>query len=111
MKKSQLYAGGVVYNERIPDGRHGICPRERALMTNRMRFLPLAALLASAAVPQAQTPLTIPNGLPDWAFNIPDKVQPPRVEATGPIRLPGQQQGAGRQGGGEQRHPSGLVSG
>ena len=58
-------------------------------MTNPMRLLLIAALLASAAVPQAQTPLTIPNGLPEWAFNIPDKVQPPRVEATGPIRLPG----------------------
>ena len=58
-------------------------------MSNRMRFLPLASLLALAAALQAQTPLSIPNGLPSWAFNIPDKVQPPRTEATGPIRLPG----------------------
>jgi len=54
-----------------------------------MRFLPLASLLTLAAALQAQTPLTIPNGLPSWAFNIPDKVQPPRAEVTGPIRLPG----------------------
>jgi cytochrome c553 len=58
-------------------------------MSNRMRFLPLASLLTLAAALQAQTPLTIPNGLPSWAFNIPDKVQPPRAEVTGPIRLPG----------------------
>ena len=58
-------------------------------MSNRMRFLTLASLLAVAAAAQAQTPLTIPNGLPSWAFNIPDKVQPPRAEATGPIRVPG----------------------
>ena len=59
-------------------------------MSNRMRSLPLFLLLALAAAPQAQAPLlTVPNGLPSWAFNIPDKDQPPRVEATGPIRLPG----------------------
>ena len=54
-----------------------------------MGLLALVSLLAVAAALQAQTPLTIPNGLPSWAFNIPDKDQPPRVEATGPIRLPG----------------------
>jgi len=32
---------------------------------------------------------TIPNGLPPWAYNIPDKVQPPSVEATGPVHVPG----------------------
>ncbi len=58
-------------------------------MSNRMRLLTLVSLLAVTAALQAQTPLTIPNGLPSWAFNIPDKDQPPRVEATGPIRLPG----------------------
>jgi cytochrome c553 len=59
-------------------------------MSNRMRLLILVSLLAVAAAPQAQAPLlTVPNGLPSWAFNIPDKEQPPRKEATGPIRLPG----------------------
>ena len=49
--------------------------------------LPLALLLA--LVSPAQTPLTIPNGLPSWAFNIPDKVQPPGPEPTGAVRVPG----------------------
>jgi cytochrome c553 len=49
--------------------------------------LPLASLLA--LVSPAQTPLTIPNGLPSWAFNIPDKVQPPGPEPTGTVRVPG----------------------
>ena len=29
--------------------------------------------------PSAQEALTVPPGLPDWAFNIPDKVQPTAV--------------------------------
>ena len=36
-----------------------------------------------------QAPQSVPNGLPPWAYNIPDKVQPPSVEATGPVHLPG----------------------
>jgi cytochrome c553 len=36
----------------------------------------------------AQTPLTVPNGLPAWAFNIPDKVQPPTDALTGPVHVP-----------------------
>src|SRR5579862_6158861 len=42
-----------------------------------------------AVVSPAQTPLTVPNGLPSWAFNIPDKVQPPGPEPTGAVRVPG----------------------
>src|ERR1700674_5387649 len=49
--------------------------------------LPLASLFA--LVSPAQTPLTVPNGLPSWAFNIPDKVQPPGPEPTGTVRVPG----------------------
>jgi cytochrome c553 len=49
--------------------------------------LPLALLFT--LVSPAQTPLTIPNGLPSWAFNIPDKVQPPGPEPTGTVRVPG----------------------
>ena len=56
-------------------------------MNNHIKVLPLALLLAMACV--AQVPLTIPNGLPSWAFNIPDKVQPPSVEPAGPVRAPG----------------------
>ncbi len=53
----------------------------------RIIFLTLVSLVAVICV--AQVPLTIPNGLPSWAFNIPDKVQPPTVAPTGIIRVPG----------------------
>ncbi len=56
-------------------------------MTKRIIVLPFAVLLSM--VTSAQTPLAVPNGLPSWAFNIPDKVQPPSVPATGPARVPG----------------------
>ena len=56
-------------------------------MSNWIKVLPLAPLLALATA--AQVPQSVPNGLPSWAYNIPDKVQPPRAEATGPVHLPG----------------------
>ena len=37
----------------------------------------------------AQAELTVPAGLPDWAFNVPDKVQPSAVKVEGTIRAPG----------------------
>ena len=57
-------------------------------MSNWIRILPPALLLLAAAA-EAQTPTSVPNGLPSWAYNIPDKVQPPSVEASGPFKLPG----------------------
>src|SRR5207244_268259 len=60
---------------------------EREFMSTWIRVLPLASLLALDAA--AQVPQTVPNGLPAWAYNIPDKVQPPSVEATGPVQVPG----------------------
>jgi cytochrome c553 len=56
-------------------------------MKTWIAVLPLAWLFA--LVSPAQTPLTVPNGLPSWAFNIPDKVQPPGPEPTGTVRVPG----------------------
>jgi cytochrome c553 len=56
-------------------------------MKNQIVLLPLASLMAVVCV--AQNPLTIPNGLPSWAFNIPDKVQPPATEPKGMVRVPG----------------------
>jgi cytochrome c553 len=56
-------------------------------MTNWIRILAfvfLASLPAAAQVPQS-----VPNGLPSWAYNIPDKVQPPSVKPTGPVSVPG----------------------
>lgn len=37
----------------------------------------------------AQAALSVPAGLPDWTFNIPDKVQPTAVKIEGIIRAPG----------------------
>jgi len=37
----------------------------------------------------AQAALTVPAGLPDWAFNIPDKIQPTAVRVEGVVRAPG----------------------
>ncbi len=48
----------------------------------------LAPLLLAGQV-KAQQALTVPAGLPDWAFNIPDKVQPTAVRPEGVVRAPG----------------------
>src|SRR5881227_2816072 len=48
----------------------------------------LAALLAAREL-HAQAALAVPAGLPDWTFNIPDKVQPSAVRPEGIIRAPG----------------------
>jgi len=37
----------------------------------------------------AQAALTVPAGLPDWAFNIPDKIQPAAVRPEGIVTVPG----------------------
>src|SRR5438552_8268539 len=49
----------------------------------------LVSLFAVAAAAQAPAPQTIPNGLPEWAYNIPDKVQPSSEPLTGKVRAPG----------------------
>jgi cytochrome c553 len=50
----------------------------------------LAALLTARELrAQAQPELTVPAGLPDWAFNIPDKVQPSAVKVEGIVKAPG----------------------
>lgn len=56
-------------------------------MNSRNSVLSLVVLWTATCI--AQAPLTIPNGLPSWAFNIPDKVQPPNVELTGKVKAPG----------------------
>jgi cytochrome c553 len=56
-------------------------------MRNSFRILLLAST-PGFTIP-AQVPQSVPNGLPDWAYNIPDKVQSASVEVTGPVRLPG----------------------
>ncbi|HXJ02224.1 MAG TPA: c-type cytochrome [Micropepsaceae bacterium] len=57
--------------------------------------LSVAALLCAVAPflvvreVNAQAELTVPAGLPDWAFNIPDKVQPSAVRVQGVVKAPG----------------------
>jgi cytochrome c553 len=46
-----------------------------------------ASCLAISPVTQAQQ--TRPNGLPPWAYNIPDKDQPPATPLTGTVHVPG----------------------
>jgi cytochrome c553 len=50
--------------------------------------LALAPLIGVREV-KAQAELTVPAGLPDWAFNIPDKVQPSAVRVEGIVKAPG----------------------
>lgn len=62
----------------------------RILRTNSSAAIALCALvpLLAASKLNAQA-LTVPAGLPDWAFNIPDKVQPSAVRPEGIIKAPG----------------------
>jgi cytochrome c553 len=56
-------------------------------MSIRSSVLLLIPLFVVAAI--AQVPTAIPNGLPSWAFNIPDAVQHPAQAPSGQIRVPG----------------------
>jgi len=49
----------------------------------------VCALASLVMQVNAQEPLTRPEGLPDWAFNIPDKEQPSAVRPQGNVRAPG----------------------
>ncbi len=55
-------------------------------MRSACRILLCVTLAVAGVRAQNPTPSKIPNGLPEWAYNIPDKVQPPepRVPATVP---------------------------
>lgn len=65
----------------------------RILRTNTsVRIAALVCALAPVFIAggaNAQAELTVPAGLPDWAFNIPDKVQPAGVRPEGIVRVPG----------------------
>jgi cytochrome c553 len=58
-------------------------------MNFRISLAALLCTLLCAIAVVAQEPQTSPNGLPAWAYNVPDKVQPQVAEATGTVRLPG----------------------
>jgi cytochrome c553 len=61
-------------------------------MRSTFRIFLCVLPFAAAVHAQNPTPTSIPNGLPEWAYNIPDKVQPsePRVPAT--VRAAGSRQ-------------------
>ena len=58
-------------------------------MRHTIEVLLLLAVLTVAAAAQNPAPTTIPNGLPEWAFNIPDKVQPPEPKVPAVVRAAG----------------------
>jgi len=58
-------------------------------MSNWIKVLLLVPVFAVAVSAQNPAPTTIPNGLPEWAFNIPDKVQPPEPKVPAVVRAPG----------------------
>lgn len=52
-------------------------------------FASAVAAVVAASQTGAQEALTVPPGLPDWAFNIPDKVQPAAFRPEGIVKAPG----------------------
>jgi cytochrome c553 len=54
-----------------------------------MHALRWSFLLAIPAGLFAQAPVAVPAGLPDWAFNVPDKEQPASVRPEGVVRAKG----------------------
>jgi cytochrome c553 len=63
-------------------------PRTSTSVSIAVLVCALAALLTAREL-RAQEALTVPEGLPDWAFNIPDKIQPSAVRPEGIVRAPG----------------------
>lgn len=59
-------------------------------MTTSVKTTVLACACLVCFVAAGQTPVSLPNGLPSWAYNIPDKIQPPSgPRQTGVVRVPG----------------------
>ena len=58
-------------------------------MRNAFCLLLSVSLVTAAVGAQNPTPTTIPNGLPEWAYNLPDKVQPPEPRVPATVRAPG----------------------
>jgi cytochrome c553 len=63
----------------------------RTRTSNRIAALAVCAIapLVTSSALHAQEALTIPPGLPDWTFNVPDKVQPTAFRPEGIVRVPG----------------------
>jgi cytochrome c553 len=64
-------------------------PRASAFVRIAFVVIALAGLSLMARKLDAQAALTVPAGLPDWAFNIPDKIQPTAVRPEGTVKAPG----------------------
>jgi hypothetical protein len=60
--------------------------RNLAIALLTLLLTPAAAQTPPAAAP---APLVFPEDLPEWAFNIPDAVQPPTPPIAGIVRVPG----------------------
>ena len=58
-------------------------------MRNLFHILLSVSLVTAVVRAQNPTPTTIPNGLPEWAYNIPDKVQPAESRVPATVRAPG----------------------
>ena len=58
-------------------------------MRNLVRILLSLCLFTAAVRAQNPTPTKVPNGLPEWAYNIPDKVQPPEPRVPATVRAAG----------------------
>ena len=56
---------------------------------NAFPILLSVSLVTAAVRAQNPTPTTIPDGLPEWAYNIPDKVQPPETRVPVTVRAAG----------------------
>jgi cytochrome c553 len=59
------------------------------MMRTLLNVLVPLVLFASAVAAQNPTPTQIPNGLPQWAYNIPDKEQPPEPKVPSVVRVAG----------------------
>jgi cytochrome c553 len=56
----------------------------------RPLLIPVAAgALTAAAFAQAPAVVAVPEGLPGWTFNVPDRVQPRAFRPDGIVRVPG----------------------
>jgi len=58
-------------------------------MSNLFKALCVVWCATAIVFAQNPTPTSIPNGLPDWAYNIPDKVQPPEPKVPASVRVEG----------------------
>jgi cytochrome c553 len=58
-------------------------------MRNAFSILLSVSLVTAAVRAQNPTPPTIPNGLPAWAYNLPDTVQPPEPRVPAKVRAAG----------------------